>query len=125
MSAHKGSCHCGRVRFEVDFEVSMVITCNCSICNKKGAIYAPARENQLQISQGEEELSLYQFGTNTAKHYFCKHCGIHPFLRSRLTPDSWTINVLCLDGINLQDIPSKEFDGQNWEETAHAWLKRK
>ncbi|HEX6635136.1 MAG TPA: GFA family protein, partial [Usitatibacter sp.] len=32
---YKGSCHCGRVAFEVEGDIGAVIECNCSICSKK------------------------------------------------------------------------------------------
>ena len=82
-------------------------------------------EKRFKLIQGEDELTLYQFGTEIAKHYFCKHCGIHPFHRSRISPKHWTINVNCLEGVERDALESEMFDGQNWEETAQAWLQRK
>jgi hypothetical protein len=76
------------------------------------------------ILTGEADLTLYQFNTKTAKHYFCKHCGIHPFIRPRLDPSRWAFNVRCIDGIDLSSLKVRQFDGQNWEATAKAYYDR-
>ena len=67
---------------------------------------------------------LYQFNTKTAKHYFCRHCGIHPFIRPRLDPTCWAFNVRCIDAVDLAAIKVRPFDGQNWEATAKAYYDR-
>jgi hypothetical protein len=69
---------------------------------------------------GESELTLYQFNTMTAKHYHCRHCGIHPFCRPRLDPTRWAVNVRCIDAVNASSLPLRRFDGANWEQAAKA-----
>lgn len=119
MTMYRGSCHCGRVTFEVDAEVSSLSECNCSICRRKGARYLPVRSiADVRILTGESELTLYQFNTRAAKHYFCRHCGIHPFHRPRLAPERWSVNARCLENFDLDALPVTQFDGQNWEEAA-------
>lgn len=125
MSPYKGSCHCGRVQFEVELELSRVITCNCSICVRKGAILASVPEAQFRLIQGEDALTEYLFGTGTATHYFCSRCGIHPFYRSRMNPEHWTVNVNCLEDVDRDALEPKMFDGQNWEAAAETWRSRK
>jgi len=120
---YRGSCHCGRVTFEVEARLDYVVDCNCSICRRRGALWHGAKESDLRILTGEADLALYQFGTKTAKHYFCKHCGIHPFVRPRLDPTRWAFNVLCIDGVDLASIPRKHFDGEHWEEAARAFAR--
>ncbi len=66
------------------------------------------------------ELTLYQFGTLTAKHYFCRHCGVSPFTRPRLDPARWAVNLRCIDALDLSSLEIQEFDGVNWEEAAKA-----
>ena len=120
---HRGSCHCGRVTFEVQAKLEYVVECNCSICRRRGALWHGALESDLRILTGEADLALYQFGTNAAKHYFCKHCGIHPFVRPRLDPTRWAFNVLCIDGVDAKSLPVRHFDGENWEAAASAFLR--
>jgi hypothetical protein len=124
MQMHQGTCHCRRVAFEVRAKIDYVVDCNCSICRRRGALWHPATEADLRILSGEGDLALYQFGTNTAKHYFCKHCGIHPFVRPRLDPTQWAFNVRCIDGLDLAALPQHTFDGEHWEDAAKALRER-
>jgi hypothetical protein len=121
---HQGVCHCGALRFEARAELDYVVECNCSICRRTGALWHPAEDADLRVLTGEADLTLYQFNTKTAKHYFCRHCGIHPFIRPRLDPTRWAFNVRCIDGIDLTSMKIRRFDGQNWEATARAYLDR-
>jgi hypothetical protein len=117
---YRGSCHCGRVAFELDAKLDHVVVCSCSLCRRVGALWHGVPDSSLRITAGESELTLYQFKTMTAKHYFCRHCGIHPFSRPRLDPNRWAVNVRCIDGVDLSALPVKRFDGANWEEAAKA-----
>lgn len=119
---HRGSCHCGRVTFEVQAQLDYVIDCNCSLCRRRGALWHAVTDPNLRILTGESELALYQFNTKTAKHYFCRQCGIHPFIRPRLDPSRWAVNVRCLNDIELSSIPVRDFDGEHWEEAAKAFF---
>lgn len=116
----RGACHCGRIAFELDAKLKHVFECNCSLCRLKGALWHGATDQQLRIVKGESELTLYQFGTMTAKHYFCRHCGVQPFARSRLDPTGWVINVRCIDGVDLAALQVRQFDGEHFEEAARA-----
>jgi len=102
----------------VKAEIESVTECNCSMCKRKGALYQKVDVDQLRIFSGEDALTAYQFNTNIATHYFCRYCGIHPFHRPRLEPERWTINVLCLDDVDLSALEVRLFDGQNWEAAA-------
>ena len=116
-----GSCHCGKVRFEVKAAPTLLSQCNCSMCSKKGALYVKIREiEELKIVSGEEELSVYQFNTRRAKHYFCRHCGIHVFHRPRLDPSLWSVNGRCLEELDVKAFEITEFDGRNWDALAKA-----
>lgn len=96
-----GSCHCGAVEFKVLTDVSPAGRCNCSLCRRKGALMSPfVPEANLEIVQGKDDLTLYQFNTRVAKHYFCKHCGIYPFHQTRRDPKLWRVNLGCIDGID-------------------------
>ena len=71
-----------------------------------------------ELLRGDEALTTYQFNTNTAKHIFCKYCGIHSFNVPRLHPDRISVNARCLEGIDVSALRPRFFDGQNWEEAA-------
>ena len=118
MKTYRGSCHCGRVQFEIETELKVAVACNCSICTKKGALHHRIAPEQFKLLSGTDALSLYQFGSKVAKHWFCKHCGIHPFSNPRAVPEMYGVNVRCLDDFDLEtaDLEIGKFDGRNWEE---------
>ena len=120
---HKGSCHCGRITFGIQAERLSVIACNCSLCSKKGALWHATDDAHFEILTGQEDLVLYQFGTMTAKHYSCRHCGISTFSRPRIAPTAWVVNVRCLEGTDISSLKVQEFDGQNWEQSAKLLLQ--
>ena len=116
----EGGCHCGRVRFRVTADLTRVTDCNCSICTKKGFLHLIVQPERFELLSGRDELTTYQFNTRTAKHIFCKHCGIHPFYVPRSDPDKIDVNVRCLDNIDLAAISPKPFDGKEWEASMRA-----
>lgn len=122
MNTYQGSCHCGRVRFEVDLELDHVRSCDCSICRRRGALIHRVDEGRLRLLTPLEDLTLYQWHTRTAKDYFCPTCGILPFRRPRHRTSEelaqgmpefsgWAINVRCLDGVDLGAIPVRQVYG--------------
>ncbi|HXZ08692.1 MAG TPA: GFA family protein [Paraburkholderia sp.] len=107
-----GSCHCGAVKFEVRTPVAPATRCNCSLCRRKGALMSPVfPAADLTILEGEEALTLYQFNTQVAKHYFCRQCGIYPFHQTRKDPLLWRVNVGCLDGVDPYALEAVVADG--------------
>ncbi|OLP20255.1 aldehyde-activating protein [Leptolyngbya sp. 'hensonii'] len=116
---YTGGCHCGAVRFRVLVDRHEATDCNCSICRKKGFLHLIVPAEQFTLLQGEEQLTSYRFNTGTAKHLFCRVCGIHAFYRPRSHPDGWDVNVRCLDGNVLSSFQVTPFDGANWEDHIH------
>jgi hypothetical protein len=57
-------------------------------------------EDQFKLLSGDQSLSEYRFHTKTARHFFCKTCGIYTFHRKRVTPDYFGVNVFCLEGFD-------------------------
>jgi hypothetical protein len=110
---HNLICHCGAVEIQLHLPdgLEKPRRCDCSLCRRKGAIVASVRLDRLKIIKGEDKLSLYQFNTKTAKHYFCSVCGIYTHHQRRSDPREFGFNVGCLEGINhykleeLQNIP--------------------
>ncbi|EFJ14841.1 hypothetical protein SELMODRAFT_97543 [Selaginella moellendorffii] len=114
---HKGGCHCGRVRWEVDAPASVVVwECDCSNCAMRRNTSFIVPEARFRLQPGSEEwLSLYTFGTHQAKHLFCKVCGICSYYKPRSNPDGVSVTVHCVDPGTLRDVQVKCFDGKNWE----------
>jgi len=116
MVKHKGGCHCGAVRFEV--EAPQVITakeCNCSICKACGFVHLIVEKDAFKLLSDQDAITTYSFNTHTAKHTFCKHCGIKSFYVPRSHPDGYSVNVNCLDLSTVKSIKHGKFDGANWE----------
>ena len=113
---HPASCHCGTVGFELDLPDGIVDArrCDCSMCRRRGAVVASVALSGITIPRGEEALSLYQFNTMTARHYFCSRCGIYTHHQRRSNPRQYGFNVACLDGVNPFDITQITlYDGVN------------
>lgn len=116
LPVHQGACHCGTVQFEVDLPngLGQLRRCNCSICRRRGAIVASVPLDGIRITAGEDALTLYQFNTHVAKHYFCSRCGIYTHHLRRSNPNEYGVNVACLDGVNPYELGEVEMlDGIN------------
>ena len=111
LQTYRGSCHCGAVRFQIETDFPELTRCDCSICRKKNALMVKVHESKFRLLAGQESLTEYQFHTKTARHFFCKVCGIYPFHRKRITPDHLGINVFCLKGFDPAGIPVREVAG--------------
>ena len=108
---YEGSCHCGKVRFRATLDLDESIVCDCSICAKKGSIVTRVDDASFELMTPIDELSIYTFNKNIAKHYFCPTCGVHPFHRPRSYPELWAVNVRCLRGIVIDDVEPRQVFG--------------
>lgn len=113
---HKGGCHCGAVRYAVEIDPDAeAIACNCSICGKTGSYLQFVPTDKFTLESGESNLTDYQFNKQIIHHLFCKTCGIRSFARGK-KPDGTpmvAINVRCLDGIDVHQAKTKQFDGKS------------
>ena len=102
-----GRCHCGAVEFEVTLPngIEDIRRCNCSLCSRRGAIAASVSLENLEVVSGHEQLALYTWNTDTAKHFFCKVCGIYTHHQRRSNPTQYGFNLACIDGFRLEDYP--------------------
>ena len=116
---HRGGCHCGAVRFEVDAPAAIeAVECNCSICNMTGFQHLIVPARAFRLLSGREALACYTFNTKVAKHYFCSHCGIKSFYVPRSHPDGYSVNVRCLEPETITSMSMGSYDGRHWEESA-------
>ena len=119
MTIHRGGCHCGQVRFELEAPAQLeVLECNCSLCQKLGYLHLLIPKSQFRLISGGEQLTRYQFNTHTATHLFCKVCGVKSFYIPRSHPDDYSVNARCLDEGSVEMLTVTPFDGQNWESAA-------
>lgn len=112
---YKGSCHCGKVAFEVEGEINAAVACNCSICSRKGSLLWFVSREKLQLKTPEGAASTYEFNKHLIKHRFCPTCGMQPYSEG-LDPKGnhmAVINLRCVEGIDLASIPVQNFDGRS------------
>jgi hypothetical protein len=112
---YTGGCHCGNVRYEVKIALDPVISCNCSICTKRGSLLAFTSADNFKLLSGEDDLTDYQFNKHVLHHLFCPKCGMASFTRGK-GPDGQemvAINVRCLDGIDIGALKLTPFDGRS------------
>ncbi len=102
----RGKCHCGAVVLDVALFDGLATArrCDCSFCRRRGAIAVTAPLAGVTVLQGADNLTLYQWGTQTAKHWFCKTCGIYTHHQRRSNPDEYGVNVAILEGVNPRDL---------------------
>ena len=112
---YKGSCHCGKVRYEVEGDLKGAMACNCSICGRKGSLLWFVPYEQFKLLSPEADAASYTFNKHVIKHRFCTACGIHPFAEG-VDPNGnrmAAINIRCLEEIDLATVPVKHFDGRS------------
>ena len=116
MVTHHGGCHCGSVRYEFEAEADLVVSeCNCSVCSKSGYLGVIVPRERFRLLCGKEHLSEYTFNTGTARHRFCRHCGVKSFYIPRSHPDGVSVNFRCIDEGTVRHVEHGTFDGRNWE----------
>lgn len=103
MPHYRGSCHCNAVKFEIqtDEPLDPYFRCNCSLCSRKGAVMGQAPRAALQVTQGQDDLSVYRWNTQEAEHLFCKHCGIYTHHVMRGATDYVGVNMACVQGVDV------------------------
>jgi hypothetical protein len=110
---YRGGCHCGKVTIEVEGEVTGAISCNCSICTKRGSLLWFVPRDQMKLT-GESELTTYTFNKHVIKHRFCRHCGVLPFGEGTDPKGVATaaINIRCLEDFEFEKVPLHHYNGR-------------
>jgi hypothetical protein len=110
-----GGCHCGLVRYEVESDLASLVTCNCSICQKRGSILTFVPLAKFRLLSGREALTDYQFNKHIIHHLFCSTCGVASFAEGD-NPNGGpmvAVNVRCLDGVDVTTMTPTQFDGRS------------
>ena len=112
---YHGSCHCGKVEFEVEGEIKEAMACNCSICSRRCSLLWFAPHDKFRLRSPTEGVSTYTFNKHVIKHRFCSTCGIHAFGEG-VDPKGnkmAAINIRCLENFDFESVPVKHFDGRS------------
>jgi hypothetical protein len=113
---YHGSCHCGRVAYDVEGDLQSVMECNCSHCSRKGYLLWFVPRARFTLTTPDASMASYQFNRHVIEHKFCTHCGCAPFAFGAKPDGSLmaSINVRCLEGVDLSGIPVKQVDGRSF-----------
>lgn len=112
---YKGSCHCGRIAFEVAGNLEQVMACNCSICSKRGSLHWFVPRESMRLLTPEGDMSTYTFNRHIIKHRFCSVCGCAPYSEGIAPTGNYmvAINARCLEGVELTLVKVGQFDGRS------------
>lgn len=112
---HRGSCHCGRVAFEVEGEIDSGLACNCSICGRRGSLLWFVPRSALRLLTPEDAAGVYTFNKHVIRHRFCPVCGIHPYGEGTDPKGNAVaaVNLRCVEDLDLEAIPVRHFDGRS------------
>ena len=112
---YKGSCHCGKVAYEVEGEIKSAMACNCSMCQRRGSLLWFVPREALQVLTPEENAATYLFNKHVIRHRFCTTCGILPYAEGTDPQGNKmaAVNVRCIEGIDLDAVEVKHFDGRS------------
>jgi hypothetical protein len=113
---YEGSCHCGRIAFEVEGEFDTGLDCNCSMCRRRGGLLAFVPRDRLVLKTPEENVSTYQFNRHAIQHHFCATCGIAPYGEGRDPKGNSmaAVNLRCLPAIDLETLTISKVDGRSF-----------
>ena len=110
---YSGSCHCGRIAFEVDGTIDQVMDCNCSLCGRRGGLLWFVPRSALRLRMLGTDLSTYTFNKHVLQHHFCAKCGIAPFSEGESKGAKMAaINARCLEGVDLSKLKIVKYDGR-------------
>ncbi|HET7921330.1 MAG TPA: GFA family protein [Gammaproteobacteria bacterium] len=111
---YQGSCHCGKIAFDVEGEIGQVIDCNCSMCQRRGGLLWFVPRDKLHLHTPEADLGTYSFNKHRLKHHYCRNCGIAPFSDGEKAGQPMAaVNVRCLEGVDIAGLNIHHFDGRS------------
>jgi hypothetical protein len=110
---HTGSCHCGDIAFEVEGAFDHALSCNCSICRRKGSLLAFVPATDFTLTTPKEKVSTYSFNKHIIQHHFCANCGVSPYAEATAPDGTPTIalNLRCVPDVDLDALTIKHWDG--------------
>ncbi len=109
-----GSCHCGRIAFDLEGEIAEAVDCNCSMCRRRGGLLAFFPRSAFTLKTPEADLSTYRFNKQHIAHHFCAVCGVAPFsagTHPKTGEAIMAVNVRCLPDLDLSTLKIKAVDG--------------
>jgi hypothetical protein len=88
-------CHCGSVRLVIEEQPSEVFLCSCSLCSRRGMLWARYKDREVGV-QGYTE--PYSFGEKSICFCHCPKCGCTTHWQSLRVGGDVGVNVRLIDG---------------------------
>ncbi len=114
-----GSCHCGKVRYELTGPVNRFTICHCTDCRKNnGTAFSAnlvAASSGFKITAGEDQLANYESSAGKFR-CFCKHCGTHLYARMNFRPE-----IVIVRAGTLDDDPDIKPQNHIWVSVKAPW----
>ena len=121
----KGSCLCGRVKYQAEGPIEKVARCHCEQCRKaSGSEFAcngSVAASGFRVLEGEALLKHYEWSPGEQR-VFCSHCGSPLFRRNPNKPDDVRLRLGCLD-VEISERPTMHVfvnEKPEWSEIADA-----
>lgn len=117
----RGSCHCGTIRFELEWpgEIIPVRACSCTFCRKHGGVWTGRPDAAVVVTIADRSrVSTYAFGTRTAEFHTCTRCGVVPIATSEIDSRMHAVvNVNTFEDVDPKRLErtSTSFDGEDVE----------
>lgn len=112
VQSYRGGCQCGAIDFEVDADLDQTFTCNCSRCQKIGAVLTFVETGDFRLIK-DGPVTEYLFNKMIVHHRFCPTCGVESYAIGK-GPDGGdmiAINVTCLEDVDPRALPSRHING--------------
>ena len=109
----EAKCHCGNVVLTTEKLPDTVTSCNCSICNRYGAIWAYYKPDEVTVRYNDEPTHTYSWLDKVIDFHHCPICGCvtHYSSTDNTEWERVAINTRMIDSIFTKDIPVRKFDG--------------
>jgi hypothetical protein len=115
MATHRGSCHCGRIAYALEADIGDVVSCNCSMCQRRGTLLFFVPRTAVTMETPLEDASVYTFNRHAIHHHFCPTCGCAPISFGTDPKGNATaaINARCIEGIEITNLKIIAYDGRS------------
>jgi hypothetical protein len=112
---YKGSCHCGKMKFEADGVIEGALSCNCSICHRKGSLLWFVPAERFELLTDPADIATYTFNKHVIQHRFCKTCGVQPYGEGADPKGNRmvAVNIRCVENLDTDKVPVQHFNGRD------------
>jgi len=109
----KGTCHCGNISIETAEIPTMLVSCNCSICFRTGALWGYYTSDEVEVSHEKSPTAAYSWGDARIAFHHCRHCGcVTHYTSTKKTEKMRTaINFRMVEREITESIRVRKFDG--------------